>query len=163
VSAAAALPRPASRPQQEGKHRGDHALEALRPSHRRPALGRGAVLCLGRCLASCTLAPPGRSSPSTRPPPLWNPAAEPVTGWADSPAPVPEFVFDQPLELVAARTFPLATVEPCIARRARSRFALLAPPAPAHPFIIALQARGAAPRYLRDRFSSPRRLAQALA
>jgi hypothetical protein len=37
----------------------EHALEALRPSHRRPPLGRGAVVCLGRCLACCTLAPPG--------------------------------------------------------------------------------------------------------
>jgi len=66
-------------------------------------------------------------------------------------------------ERVAARTFPLATVEPCIARLARSCFALLAPPAPAHPFVIPLQARGAAPRCLRERFSSPRRLPQALA
>ena len=123
----------------------------------------------GLCSASAAawpLAPlprPAEAAPARGPPPLWDPAAEPVTGWADSPAPVPEFVFDQPLELVAARTFPLATVEPCIARRARSRFALLAPPAPAHRFIIAPQARGAAPRCLRDRFSSPRWLAQALA
>jgi len=37
----------------------EHALEALCPSHRSPALGRGTVVCLGRCLASCALAPPG--------------------------------------------------------------------------------------------------------
>jgi hypothetical protein len=32
-----------------------------------------------------------------RGPPLWDQAAEPVPHWADSPAPVPEFVFDQRL------------------------------------------------------------------
>lgn len=32
-----------------------------------------------------------------RGPPLWDPAAEPVARWDDSPAPVPEFVFDQRL------------------------------------------------------------------
>jgi hypothetical protein len=37
----------------------EHALEALRPVHCRPALGRSAVVCRGRCLACCTLAPPG--------------------------------------------------------------------------------------------------------
>ena len=37
----------------------EHALQALRPSHRRPALGRGPVVCLGRCFASSALAPPG--------------------------------------------------------------------------------------------------------
>jgi hypothetical protein len=30
-----------------------------------------------------------------RGPPLWDPVAEPVAHWADSPAPVPEYVFDQ--------------------------------------------------------------------
>ena len=98
-----------------------------------------------------------------RGPPLWDQAAQPGPDWADSPAPVPAFVFDQPLELVAAPTFPLGTVEPCIAWLARPRFALLAPPAAAHPLVIALQAPRAAPRRSPDRFSSPRRLAQALA
>jgi len=37
----------------------EHALEALCPSHRRPALGRGALVGLGRCLGSSALAPPG--------------------------------------------------------------------------------------------------------
>jgi hypothetical protein len=32
-----------------------------------------------------------------RGPPLWDPAPDPVAHWADSPAPVPEFVFDQRL------------------------------------------------------------------
>jgi len=32
-----------------------------------------------------------------RGPPLWDQAAEPVAHWADSPAPVPEYVFDQRL------------------------------------------------------------------
>jgi len=30
-------------------------------------------------------------------PHLWDQAAEPVPDWGDSPAPVPEFVFDPPL------------------------------------------------------------------
>ena len=44
------------------------------------------------------------SEPTTPPavarargPPLWDPAPEPVAHWADSPAPVPDFVFDQRL------------------------------------------------------------------
>jgi len=32
-----------------------------------------------------------------RGPPLWDPAAEPLPEWGDSPAPVPELVFDQRL------------------------------------------------------------------
>ena len=32
-----------------------------------------------------------------RGPPLWHQAAELLPDWADSPAPVPEFVFDQRL------------------------------------------------------------------
>ena len=39
---------------------------------------------------------PPEAAPA-RGPPLWDQAAEPVNGWADSPAPVPEFVFDQRL------------------------------------------------------------------
>ena len=39
---------------------------------------------------------PPEAAPA-RGPPLWDQAAEPVTDWADSPAPVPEFVFDQRL------------------------------------------------------------------
>ena len=105
---------------------------------------------------------PPEAAPA-RGPPLWDQAAEPVNGWADSRAPVLEFVFDQPLELVAARSFSLGTGEPCIARRARSRFALRAPPAPAHPLVFALQAPRAAPSCLRERFSSPSRLPQARA
>jgi hypothetical protein len=37
----------------------EHPLQPLRPSHRSPALRRGSVVCLGRCLGSCALAPPG--------------------------------------------------------------------------------------------------------
>ena len=32
-----------------------------------------------------------------RGPPLWDQAAEPLPDWAEPPAPVPEFVFDQRL------------------------------------------------------------------
>ena len=32
-----------------------------------------------------------------RGPPVWDPVTEPVPRWDDSPAPVPEFVFDQRL------------------------------------------------------------------
>ena len=32
-----------------------------------------------------------------RGPPLWDQAAEPLAHWADSPAPLPEFAFDQRL------------------------------------------------------------------
>ena len=56
--------------------------------------------------------PPHPHSPAHVAPPLWDQAAEPVAHWADSPAPVPEFVFDQPLELVAARTFPSVLSSP---------------------------------------------------
>jgi hypothetical protein len=38
-----------------------------------------------------------RGGPRARPP-LWDQAAEPVPDWADSPAPLPAFVFDQPLD-----------------------------------------------------------------
>jgi hypothetical protein len=50
---------------------------------------------------------------------------------------------------------PLGTVELCIARLARSRFALLSRPAAAHALVIALQAPRAAPSCLRHRFSNP--------
>ena len=39
--------------------------------------------------------PPGVTR--ARGPPLWDQAAEPVAHWDDSPAPVPEYVFDQRL------------------------------------------------------------------
>jgi len=32
-----------------------------------------------------------------RGPPLWDPLAEPASRWHEAPAPLPEFVFDQPL------------------------------------------------------------------
>ena len=32
-----------------------------------------------------------------RGPPLWDPALEPMGNWHEAPAPVPDFVFDQPL------------------------------------------------------------------
>jgi hypothetical protein len=35
----------------------------LRPAHRRPALGRRSVVCLGRCLGACALAAPGLGHP----------------------------------------------------------------------------------------------------
>ena len=41
-----------------------------------------------------------------RGPPLWDPVAEPAPRWDEAPAPVPEFVFDQPLELVARPVSP---------------------------------------------------------
>ena len=45
----------------------EHALEALRPSVRRPAFGRRFVLWLGRCRVSCAPAHHGRLLPSTVP------------------------------------------------------------------------------------------------
>ncbi len=39
---------------------------------------------------------PPEAAPA-RGPPLWDQAAEPAAHWADSPAPLPEFVFDQRL------------------------------------------------------------------
>ena len=39
----------------------EHPLQPLRPSHRSPALGRGSVVCVGCCLGSSALAPPGLS------------------------------------------------------------------------------------------------------
>ena len=72
-----------------------------------------AARCAGARCASLLLSPaPRRSHPSSptwaspptppqvapaRGPPLWEQAAEPVAHWQDSPAPVPEFVFDQRL------------------------------------------------------------------
>jgi hypothetical protein len=54
---------------------------------------------------SVDLGSPHRAKPTTPPeaapargPPLWDQAAEPVPEAADCPAPVPEFVFDQPLD-----------------------------------------------------------------
>ena len=72
-----------------------------------------------RLIAFITEAPAGKtilpplgeptSPPEVAPargPPLWDRTPEPVADWADSPAPVPEFVFDQPLELVARPVSP---------------------------------------------------------
>ena len=92
-----------------------------------------------------------------RGPPLWEPVTEPVAEWGDSPAPVPEFVFDQPLELVAQRTF-AAVLGPSPSHRLHGH----ALPGPSNtvtriPPVIALHHRWLLRGTLPDRFSSPRR------
>lgn len=62
--------------------------------------------------------------------PLWNQTAEPVADWGDCSAPVPEFVFDQPLDQGSPAHHPRAA---CRAFRIGSTATWLAPPALADP------------------------------